>query len=344
MLALGKTKPIAGGGLELVQRDVREPGPGEILLRVKAAGICGSDVSIYNWGAWYANRLQLPRVLGHEMGGIVESVGAGVSRVKKGDNVSLESHVWCGRCYTCQLGRTHICPNTKYPGTDFDGTFAEYITVPEQIAWVNPPGLAPELAAALEPFGIAVHATLLGTGVSGQTVVVNGCGPIGLMNVAVARHYGARAVIAIDPNPLRRATALRMGADRAVDPVAEDVVAAVNDSTQAHGADVVFEYTGNVTGAVNAFKVLTPGGDLRWCATPQVQAPFDFMPWRGKRPTIYTIHGRLLWSTWIVSTPLVYENRIDLSPVLSHTFALKDAQHAFDLIAAGQANKPILIP
>jgi threonine 3-dehydrogenase len=343
MLALTKAKPEFNG-LALQQKEVRQPGPGEMLLKLNAAGVCGSDVSIYKWAPWYANRVKLPRVIGHEMSGTVQAIGAGVVNVKVGDHVSLESHIFCGNCYQCQIGRAHVCPNTKYPGTDVDGVMSEYVTLPSLIAWVNPPGTSFEVAAVLEPFGIAVHATLEGSGVSGQSVVINGCGPIGLMNIAVARQFGASTIIAVDPNPLRRTVALQMGADIAVDPGEVDLVKTVKDMTRGRGADVVFEWSGAPEGVKNAFSVVTPLGDVRWCATPSHPFEFDFNMWKSKRATIYNIHGRRIWETWAKATPMIYEKRIDLKPVLSHVIPLSEAPRAFQLILDGQAVKPVLVP
>lgn len=348
MLALNKIQPGVNG-LAVIERDVREPGPGEMLVRVHASGVCGTDMQLYHGAGAFAQRLKLPTTLGHEMCGTVVALGpepaqaTGAGRVQVGDLVSLESHIPCWNCKACRTGRAHVCPYTRYPGIDIDGTFAEYVTVPTSIAWVNPSGVAPETAALLEPLGIAVHAALEGRGVCGQSVVVNGCGPIGLMNIAVARHFGARLVVAVDPNPRRRQTALQMGADLALDPVAQAPAAAVRDATQGDGADVVFEYTGSHDGVRNCFAMVGSLGDVRWCATPSKPMEFDFGAWRKSRPTIYNIHGRRLWDTWEVAAPLVYENRIDLRPIASHQVPLAEATRAFELILSGEAVKPLIM-
>jgi len=343
MLAYAKVAP-ENNGLALIDAEVRLPGPGELLIKMSAAGICGSDMGIYKWAPRYKNWITLPRIIGHEMSGRVVEVGAGVTHIKCSDHVSIESHIACGHCHQCLSNRAHVCPNTKYPGVHVDGAFAEYVTLPAAIAWVNPPDAPEHLTAVLEPFGIAVHATLEGSGVAGQNVMINGCGPIGLMNVAVARHFGAARVIGVDPNPLRRKAALAMGADQVIDPTDTDVVKTVHDLTNKQGADVVLEYTGNPAGVQNAFAAVTVGGDIRWCATPPHAMEFDFNIMRIKRPTVYNIHGRRLWETWVKAAPLIYENKIDLKPVLTHTLPLSEAARAFQLIIDGQAGKPILVP
>lgn len=342
MLALSKV--AAGpGGLAIRHCEPRAPEAGEILLKVIAAGVCGTDMQIYHGYGTFAQRVKLPTTLGHEMCGTVVQTGTGVTRVKVGDLVSLESHIPCGECIACRTGRAHVCPSTRYPGIDIDGTFAEYVTVPESIAWVNPAGTDPEMAALLEPLGIAVHATMEGMGVCGKSVVVNGCGPIGLMNVAVARHFGADKVFAFDPNTKRRELAVQLGADAAWDPTATQAAQVIKDATHGLGADVVFEYTGNPQGVLNTFAMVGSLGDVRWCATPAQPMEFDFGMWRKARPTIYNIHGRRLWTTWELAAPLVYGNKIDLAPIASHRIDLADGVKAFELIVQGQAIKPLII-
>lgn len=342
MLALSKVRRGVDG-LALVEAEPREPGEDEILVKVQVAGVCGTDMSVYHDAGAFARRVKVPTILGHEMSGTVVKAGAGVQAVKVGDLVSIDSHIPCWQCRACRTGRAHVCPQTRYPGIDIDGAFAEYLTVPAAIAWVNPAGTDPRHAALLEPLGIAVHATLEGSGVAGQHVVVNGCGPIGLMNVAVARHFGARRVVAIDPNPARRAVAQRMGADAVLDPGAGSPVGALRDLTGGDGADVVFEYTGHPQGVRNCFEMAGALSEVRWCATPSQPMEFDFGSWRKGRPTIYNIHGRRFWDTWEVAAPLVYDRRIDLGPIASHELPLAEGAQAFQLILSGVAVKPLIL-
>lgn len=345
MLGLCKTDPVEGGGVAV--REVgapKDPGRDEIRLKLGAAGICGTDMQIYNWAPRMARRMALPRVLGHEISGIVDAIGDGVSNVAVGDHVSLESHIYCGVCRQCRLGNAHLCVNTTYPGIDIDGAFADYVTVPASIAWRNPKDLPHEVAAMLEPFGIAVHASLEGSGVSGQTVLVNGCGPIGLMNVAAARALGATTVIAADLNPVRLKTAETMGADRAVNAGEEDLAAIVADMTGGDGVDVAIEYSGSEPGFNAVFENLTKGGSLRLVGAPPRPIPVDFTYWLLKCPTMHNIHGRRIWDTWQRSTDLIYSGKVDLGPIKSHVLPLSEAARGFDLILAGEAVKPLIVP
>lgn len=263
MQAISKTTDGVGG-LGLTEHDVPEPDPGEFRLKVAAAGICGTDMQIYHW----APRMALPRILGQEASGVVDTVGPGVTRVATGDHVSLESHIYCGTCVPGKRGRAHLCEATRYPGIDIEGAFASHLVVPETIAWKNPEGLPHEDAAMLEPFGIAVHACLEGSGVAGQSVLVSGCGPIGLMAVAAARALGAETIIAADPNGLRRDQAEKSGADHTLDPAAVDVVQAIADITGAVGVDVAIEFSGNPDGFRASIASVARGGDFRLVGAP----------------------------------------------------------------------------
>ena len=343
MLSLQKIAPEVGG-IAVREAEPRQPGPGEILIRVGAAGICGTDLQIYNWAPRMARRMALPRVLGHEVSGTVEAAGPGVEGLAAGDRVSLESHIFCGRCRPCRLGRAHLCENTRYPGIDIDGAFAEYLTVPASIAWVNPPDLSHETAAMLEPFGIAVHACLAGAGVSGLSVLVNGCGPIGLMAVAAARALGAVRVIGCDINPLRLRAAETMGADRGVDARNEDLAAVVGDMTGGAGVDVGVELSGTEAGFNAVFAALAKGGDFRLVGAPPSAIPVDFTYWLLKCPVMHNIHGRRIWQTWQRATELLAAGAVDLAPVRSHVLPLSEAPRGFELIRDGEALKPVLVP
>lgn len=343
MLAVCKVKE-GEGGLAVEEREPREPDPGEILIKVAAAGICGTDMQIYYWAPRMARRMQLPRVLGHEACGYVDKIGEGVTNVGVGDYVSLESHVFCGTCRPCRLGKLHLCINTTYPGVSFDGGFAEYVTVPSQIAWKNPTGLPIEVAAMMEPFGISVHTTLAGSGVSGRTVLINGCGPIGLMNVASARALGANRIIACDINPLRLTTAKKMGADRTVNAFEEDLQNIVMDMTNDGGVDVAIEYSGTETGFNSCFSALTKGGDFRLVGPPAVPISVDFTHWVVKCPEMQNIHGRRIWDSWQIASELLSSGAVDLSPIHSHSIPIRDGPSGFELIREGKALKPLIVP
>jgi threonine 3-dehydrogenase len=343
MLTLAKTQ-AGEGGLALIEKETPTPAAGEILLRVEAAGVCGTDMQIYKWAPRMARRMVLPRVLGHEASGVVEAVGAGVTRVKIGDHASLESHIFCGTCHPCLSDRAHLCTATRYPGIDIDGCFARHVVVPEQIAWIHPRPLPHDVAAMFEPFGIAVHACTIGVGVDGMSVLVSGCGPIGLMAVTAARALGATFIVAVDPLAVRRKAALDLGADLVLDPMVDDVPARALDATHGNGVEAALEFSGTEAGFNATMASLTKGGSFRLVGAPATPVEIDLTRWLLQCPTVHNIHGRRIWRDWALLWELYDGGKIDLAPIASHHLSLAESPRAFELIKAGEALKPILLP
>jgi threonine 3-dehydrogenase len=334
----------AVGGLSVDEIDVPEPGPHEVRIKVAAAGICGTDLNIYNWLP-HMRHARLPVVLGHELAGVVDSIGSGVTRAKVGDHVSVESHLPCGRCETCLNGWAHVCGNTRYPGIHFDGAFAPYVTIPEEIAWVVNPEVPLEIAALMEPLGLGVHASMEGTGVSGKYVVVSGCGPIGLMNIAVAKALGALKVIATDVNPIRLAVAEAMGADCIINVGTADGKGAIMAATGGAGADVYIDFSAAAASLALATEVLAGGGsELRLLSVPPAGTSIEFGRWLRKGLVMRVLHGRRLFSTWLTSSRLLAERKINIAPIISHRLSLADAQHGFEEALSGRALKVMFQP
>ncbi|TLY41088.1 MAG: L-threonine 3-dehydrogenase, partial [Nitrospirae bacterium] len=184
MKALVKTAP--GPGLTLQQMPDPNPGPSEVVVRVKATSLCGTDAHIYNWDEWAQSRIRPPRIIGHEMCGEVAELGPGVSSVAVGEYVAAESHFTCGVSFQCRTGQAHVCRNYRILGIDVDGSCAEFVVLPERVLWKTSRDIPPELACVQEPLGNALDAALA-EDVSGQTVLITGCGPTGLFAAAVAR-------------------------------------------------------------------------------------------------------------------------------------------------------------
>src|SRR5581483_2458539 len=204
-------------GLTLVEVPVPAPGKDEVLVAVEAASVCGTDLHIERWDAWAQRRISPPLTLGHEFAGTVVEVGADVRHVAVGDYVSAESHVTCGVCFHCRTGHAHMCERTRILGVDRDGAFARYVVITETVIWQNDRAkLPPEIAALQEPFGNAVFATS-GQELTGRSVAVLGCGPIGLFAIGIARASGAALVLAADRSAFRLDLAGRMGASAVVD-------------------------------------------------------------------------------------------------------------------------------
>lgn len=315
----------------------------EVLVKVEAAGICGTDLLIYKWGE-FAHRMRPPTTLGHEIGGIVAAVGPQVKRIQPGMHVSVESHLPCGNCYTCHRGWSHVCPNTRYPGVDFNGGFASEILLPERVLWPIPNTIMLEQAALMEPFGIAVHTSLEGLGVSGLNVLISGCGPIGLMNIASARALGAAAIIASDVNGYRLDAARKMGADHVINVAESDLIQSVSSVFGKHGVDVAIDYSANA-GALDAIsEVMTPGGEIRLLGVADGVVGVNLERWVLKGVVVRGIHGRRLFETWERATELLASRRVDLTPLISHRLPLEAVNEGFELALKRDALKILFKP
>src|SRR3954464_15374226 len=223
-------KPQAKPGVEI--RDVAIPQIGltDVLVKVKVASICGTDLHIYNWDRWAQGRIHPPLIPGHEFCGEVVAYGNEVTSVKEGDFVSAEMHVACGKCLQCRTGEAHICQFVKIIGVDADGAFAEYVRIPESNIWKLDPAIPQENASILDPLGNAVHTVLSGD-IAAKSVAITGCGPIGLFAMAVAKACGATQVFAIEVNEYRRKIAQQMKPDFVLDPTKDDIHSIVMDNT-----------------------------------------------------------------------------------------------------------------
>lgn len=334
-------KATEAPGAELREVPVPEPGPGDVLVRVLAASVCGTDVHIERWDAWAQEHVRPPMIFGHEMAGIVVAHGAGTGRVSIGELVAAETHLVDWTCYQCRTGRAHVCQNLRILGVHAPGSFAQYAVIPETNAWVSD-GLAPEVAALQEPMGNAVHAAFVEE-IAGQSVVVTGCGPIGLMAIAIARLAGARHVFATDLLPERLEIARRMGAHEAID-ARDDVAARLRALTDGDGVDVVLEMSGSEAALHQGLAALTNGGRISLLGTharPATMELSEEIIFKGIR--VYGITGRRMFETWYRTTALLEEG-LDLSPIITHRLPLADYRRAFDLVAAGHAGKVVLLP
>src|SRR5215212_5017243 len=290
-------KESAAPGAAIREVPVPTPGPGELLVRVDAASVCGTDVHIERWDTWAQENFgPPPMVFGHEMAGTVVGHGPGAGRIGIGESVAVETHVVDWTCYQCRTGRAHVCQNLRILGVHVPGSFAEYAVIPETNAWVFE-GIAPEIAALQEPLGNAVHAAFV-EDVAGQTVAVLGCGPIGLMAIAVLNMAGARRVFATDINPERLAMAKRMGADLAIS-AGEDVAGRLREETDGNGVDIVLEMSGAEPALHQGLAALTNGGRISLLGTHARVASIDLSAeiiFKALR--VYGITGRLLFETW----------------------------------------------
>ena len=346
MRALRKVQDAQGA--ELVELPVPGPGPGEALIQVLAASICGTDLHIYRWDRWAASRIRVPMTFGHEGAGRVVAVGPEVHHLEVGSFVSIETHLFCGHCGTCRAGRLHICENLRIVGVDTEGTFAEYVVVPASNAWEVDRKIAPDVASILEPFGNAVHSVFAageGSDLATSSVAVVGCGPIGLFAIGIARAAGAPQVLAIEPNDYRLGLAKQMGADVLIDPSREDPVAAALHATEGHGVDVVLEMSGVGPAIAQGTQMLARGGRMSLLGLPTKAVSLDLTDQViFKEARLFGITGRELFRTWQQTSTLIATGMVDVAPVITHRFPLEQHEEAFDVVASGGAGKVVLLP
>ncbi len=337
-------KMNAGRGLSMESAPIPAIGAADVLVRVRTASICGTDLHIYGWDRWSQGRIKPPLTLGHEFCGVVERVGDEVTAVKSGDFVSAEMHVNCGHCHQCRLGEAHICQNLRIIGIDQDGAFAEFVKIPASNIWKLDPGIPEHYGAILDPLGNAVHTVLAGP-IAGQTVLVTGCGPIGLMSIAVAKACGSSTVFATETNEKRRAMAKKMGADVVLNPAAEDAVGKILAETNGTGVDALLEMSGNPTAIQQGFKALRAGGRASLLGIPTENVPLDLVnDVIFKGATVQGIYGRRMYGTWVQMTALLKAGRLDLEPLFGEREPLEKFENAFAKLQGGLAGKILLYP
>jgi threonine 3-dehydrogenase len=342
MLAVVKPKPAPGAEI----REVKIPGFGrtDVLVKVKVASICGTDLHIYEWDRWAQSRIHPPLIPGHEFCGEVVAFGDEVTSVKEGDFVSAEMHVACGKCVQCRTGEAHICQNVKIIGVDADGAFAEYVVIPESNIWKLDPAIPHEYASILDPLGNAVHSVLAGE-IAAKTVAITGCGPIGLFSIAVARAVGAAQVFASEVNEHRRQIAKAMKADVVIDPSKEAVREIVAQRTSGLGADVVLEMAGHPDAIRIALDIVRRGGRISLLGLTNKPVSLNFSEdiiFKGL--TIQGINGRRMYQTWYQMTALLKAGKLDLHPVITDRIAMKDFSKGMERLKTGEASKILIYP
>ena len=338
MKALVKEK--AEPGLRLT--DVPEPaiGPGDVLIKVMRAGICGTDLHIRAWDGWAQQAIRTPLVVGHEFVGQVVEVGRDVTDIRIGDRVSGEGHLVCGKCRNCLAGRRHLCRATVGLGVGRDGAFAEYVALPASNVWVHRIPVDLDVAAIFDPFGNAVH-TALSFPLVGEDVLITGAGPIGLMAAAVARHAGARNVVITDVSEERLEIARKIGVSLALN-VAETAIAdGQRELGLREGFDIGLEMSGRAEAMRDMIANMTHGGRIAMLGLPAQEFPVDWARIVTSMITIKGIYGREMFETWYAMSVLL-EGGLDLAPVITGRYGYRDFEAAFADAASGKGGKVIL--
>jgi threonine 3-dehydrogenase len=331
-------------GAELREVDVPKPGPRDLLVKVRAAAICGTDIHINEWTDYAQARVKPPMIFGHEYCGEVVATGDQVHRVRMGDLVAAETHIPCGQCAQCMTGNMHICEQMRIIGVHTDGAFADYAVLPESCAWVLPPDSDPELGAVLEPMGVGVHGVLVDR-VDARSVAIFGCGPIGLFAVGTALTAGASQVLALEIAPYRLELARRLFPEAVVlNPLEEDAERIVHERTEGRGVDVSVELSGSAAATRQCFQILRKGGrvslvGLGGDVTLNPTADIIY-----REAQVYGVTGRVMWETWYQIMDIIASGRFDPTEIITHRFSLGEYARALELAKSGEAGKILLLP
>lgn len=337
-------KPEPGPGFTLSEVPDPQCGPDEVVIRVMRTGICGTDLHILDWDAWAASNVDAPLIAGHEFYGEVVEIGEQVRDVRVGDRVSGEGHIVCGTCRNCRAGRRQMCIRTKGLGLHRDGAFAELLSLPASNVWVHSDTITPELGAIFDPLGNAVH-TALAFPLVGEDVLVSGCGPIGLMSIAVARHVGARYVVATDISDARLEIARGLGAHAAVNVARE----AIGDAQQAlgmrEGFDIGFEMSGASAALPGMLENMNHGGRIAMLGLPTEEFAVDWAKIVTHMITLKGIYGREMFETWNAMAAMLETSeqlRERITSVIADTIPARDWEQGFQAAKSATTGKIIL--
>ena len=324
--------------LRTAHEAVPRPGEGESLVRVTAVGLCGSDLHWFSEGGIGDSRITSPLAVGHEAAGVI------VGGARAGQRVAIDPAVPCGHCELCLEGHRNLCPTVGFLGHGAtDGALRQFVAWPDHLLHPMPSSLSDNDIAMLEPLGVAVHAHDLGHQRIGDTVVVVGCGPIGLCLMQVARAAGAHRVFVTDPLPHRVEAALRLGADAALPTDPAGFAAALAQQTAGRGVDVAWEAVGSDEAVALAVEAARPGARVVLAGIPdEDRTAFQASVARRKGLTLVMV--RRMKEVYPRALALVEGGQVDVASLVSHTFGLDDAVAAFEVAVARTGLKVIVAP
>ena len=343
----GLVKKEAGPGkfVYCAELPVPQIGDDEVLIKVHCTALCGTDFHIMNWDAWSQKRVRPPMIPGHETAGDIVAVGKNVTQRKIGDRVSCETHISCGNCWFCDHGMRHICKNTKLFGVTENGAFAEYAKVRWDVTFLLDDDISYEAACMFEPMGAGVHGVEAAE-VSGKTVLVSGCGPIGLTAIAACKTFGATQVIACDLIDEKLTVAKEMGADAVFNSSKSDLPTEVKALTDGVGVDAAIDITGAEAAINSDLKCLRTAGRLVCVGLPSkpvtIQDMTDDLIYR--EITLTGVSGRKIWETWEDFAKVMKGPYWKLDRVIGGRYAMDDFESAMNAVQNGAPGKMILYP
>lgn len=325
------------GDMRIEEVAVPSVGPTDVLVEVKACGICGTDPHILS-GRFPVR--SLPLVPGHEFAGVVARRGSSVRGIEPGDKVTADINISCGRCYYCRTGTRLFCPELTQVGVHENGAFAEYVRVPAANIYKLSAQLSFEQGAYVEPLACVIHGQERMRMDVGRTIAIIGAGPMGLAHAMLARLRGAATIIVSEINPMRLAKAREVGVDLVIDAGATDPIDAVLGATEGRGADYVVEAVGSAATYEQAFRMVRPGGVLTAYGAAPADAVIELRPFEiySKELTIVGSYAGT-YGTWLQAIALIESGRFDPSKIVSRRVPLSDV---VDAVAAGEHDKSII--
>ena len=338
MKALVKAK--AEPGIWMQDVPVPEIGPNDVLIKVRKASICGTDIHIWNWDAWSQKTIKIPMVIGHEFMGEIAKLGDEVTGFQVGERVSGEGHITCGHCRNCRAGKRHLCRNTVGLGVNRPGCFAEYVALPAFNVFRVPKEIPDEIASFFDPLGNAVH-TALSFDLVGEDVLITGAGPIGVMAAAISKHVGARHVVVTDLNPYRLELARKLGATRAVDVRTENLQETMRILGMTEGFDVGMEMSGNGQAFRDMLAAMNHGGRVAILGIPPNEVSIDGNHVIFKGQILKGVYGREMFETWYKMVAML-QSGLDVAPVVTHRFKAEQYAQGFEAMRSGQSGKVVL--
>tara|TARA_B100000287_G_scaffold433284_1_gene494635 strand:+ start:1703 stop:2728 length:1026 start_codon:yes stop_codon:yes gene_type:complete len=338
MKALVKLKP--GMGLTLEEVEIPKIKSDEVLIKVKATAICGTDLHIWNWDNWASKTIKTPMTVGHEFMGEISEIGDDVEGLKLGDRVSAESHIVGNTSRNARAGKLHLDPDTVNLGVDRDGAFAEFVAVPSKNIVKLPDSVENEIGAILDPFGNAIHAAL-SFDLVGEDILITGAGPIGIMSAAIAVHVGARRVLITDVNDDRLALAKLVADVETINPTKQNIEEKMNSMGLKEGFDIGLEMSGSESALDQMINSMLMGGKVALLGIPPDSIQLDLSKVIFKALNLKAIYGREMFETWYKGLALI-DSGLDIKKVITHSFHYTEFENAFDLLNAGKAGKVIL--
>lgn len=339
MKAIAKTR--AEAGIDIIDAPEPEVKPGHVKLKVERGSVCGTDLHIYLWDKWAANRIKPPVIIGHEFCGTIIEVGEGVTDRKVGDFVSSESHIVDQTSPAYLRGDGHVCETTRLLGVDVNGGFAPYAVIPAMNARPTPSVVPHNVASMQDALGNGVHTVMDGP-VEGQTILITGLGPIGLFAAAICKCMGAKKIYATEVAPYRIGLGEQVGVDVILNPAEVDVLAEMN-KLEPKGVDGVLEMSGHPSSLPLAINAVRPGGRISLLgifADRQNDVDFNQIIFKGIK--MHGIIGRRLWETWHQMEWLLTEKGLDVTPIMTHEMHYTEIEKAFETMHSGLSGKIVI--